>query len=74
MRWQLTLPAASSPQMQLYENRSALEAAEAAKLQLQKENKALTVRREELQNKLNLTRKDMDTEGGEDEATRRSGY
>ena len=53
------------PQMQLFESRSGLEAAEAAKRQLQKDNRQLTVRREELQNKLNLMRKDMDQEGGE---------
>ena len=51
--------------MQLFESRTALESAEAAKRQLQKDNKQLTVRREELQNKLNLTRRDMDQEGGE---------
>ena len=60
----LASPTSSSPQMQLFETRTALESAEAARRQLMKDNKQLTVRKEELQNKLNLTQRDMDQEGG----------
>ena len=53
------------PQMQLYETRCALEAAEAARQQLDEENRQLTVRREDVQHRLDSCRRDMQQQVGQ---------
>ena len=51
--------------MQLYETRCALEAAEAGRQQLEDDNKQLTVKREDVQHRLDTCRRDMGHQVGQ---------
>ena len=54
--------------MQLYETRCALEAAESARQQLEDDNKQLTVRREDVQHRLDTCRRDLEHQLGQSAA------